>query len=49
VTLSKRIHPADADVTTGHGLLAYLSRYTPRVAIANNRLIALDEQCITFK
>jgi len=30
-------------------VLAYLSRYTHRVAIANSRLIAMDEQGITFK
>jgi hypothetical protein len=30
-------------------VLAYLSRYTHRVAIANSRLIAIDEQGITFK
>ena len=30
-------------------VLAYLSRYTHRVAIANSRLITLDEQGITFK
>ena len=30
-------------------VLAYLSRYTHRVAIANNRLIALNEQGVTFK
>jgi hypothetical protein len=30
-------------------MLAYLSRYTHRVAIANSRLIALDEQGVTFK
>jgi hypothetical protein len=30
-------------------VLAYLSRYTHRVAIANSRLIALDERGITFK
>jgi len=29
-------------------VLAYLSRYTHRVAIANSRLIALDEQGVTF-
>jgi hypothetical protein len=29
--------------------LAYLSRYTHRVAIANSRLIAFDEQGVTFK
>jgi Putative transposase len=30
-------------------VLAYLSRYTHRVAIANNRLIALDRKGVTFK
>jgi len=30
-------------------VLAYLSRYTHRVAIANRRLLALDEQGVTFK
>jgi hypothetical protein len=30
-------------------VLAYLSRYTHRVAIANSRLIALDETSVTFK
>jgi hypothetical protein len=30
-------------------VLAYLSRYTHRVAIANSRLIASDEQGVTFK
>ena len=30
-------------------VLAYLSRYTHRVAIANSRLIAMDEQSVTFK
>jgi Zn finger protein HypA/HybF involved in hydrogenase expression len=30
-------------------VLAYLSRYTHRVAISNRRLIALDEQGVTFK
>jgi predicted Zn-ribbon and HTH transcriptional regulator len=30
-------------------VLAYLSRYTHRVAIANNRLIAFDERGVTFK
>jgi hypothetical protein len=30
-------------------VLAYLSRYTHRVAISNRRLIALDEQTVTFK
>lgn len=30
-------------------VLAYLSRYTHRVAIANSRLLSLDEQGVTFK
>ena len=30
-------------------VLAYLSRYTHRVAISNSRLIALDEKSVTFK
>jgi hypothetical protein len=30
-------------------VLAYLSRYTHRVAIANSRLIAFDQQRVTFK
>jgi Putative transposase len=30
-------------------VLAYLSRYTHRVAIANSRLIAFDQQGVTFK
>jgi hypothetical protein len=30
-------------------VLAYLSRYTHRVAIANSRLIACDEHSVTFK
>ena len=30
-------------------VLAYLSRYTHRVAIANSRLIAFDGRCVTFK
>jgi hypothetical protein len=30
-------------------VLAYLSRYTHRVAISNHRLIALDERHVTFK
>ena len=29
--------------------LAYLSRYTHRVAIANSRLVAFDGQRVTFK
>ena len=30
-------------------VLAYLARYTHRVAIANSRLVALDEHGVTFK
>lgn len=30
-------------------VLAYLSRYTHRVAIANSRLLSLDEQGVTFR
>jgi hypothetical protein len=30
-------------------VLAYLSRYTHRVAISNSRLIAMDNQSVTFK
>jgi hypothetical protein len=30
-------------------VLAYLSRYTHRVAIANSRLVALDETSVTFR
>ncbi|HXX03030.1 MAG TPA: IS91 family transposase [Xanthobacteraceae bacterium] len=30
-------------------VLAYLSRYTHRVAIANSRLLALDDKTVTFK
>jgi hypothetical protein len=31
-----------------HAVLAYLSRYTHRVAISNRRLIAADESSVTF-
>ena len=30
-------------------MLAYLSRYTHRVAISNQRLLALDERGVTFR
>jgi hypothetical protein len=30
-------------------VLAYLSRYTHRVAISNSRLITLDDKGVTFK
>ena len=29
-------------------VLAYLSRYTHRVAISNRRLVSADETCVTF-
>ena len=32
-----------------HAVLAYLSRYTHRVAISNSRLITMDERSVTFK
>ncbi len=30
-------------------VLAYLARYTHRVAVANSRLISLDDRCVTFR
>ena len=30
-------------------VLAYLSRYTHRVAISNSRLLALDERGVSFR
>ena len=30
-------------------VLAYLARYTHRVAISNSRLVALDDKGVTFK
>ena len=30
-------------------MLAYLARYTHRVAIANSRLVSLDERGVTFR
>ena len=30
-------------------MLAYLSRYTHRVAIANSRLVAMDDKSVSFK
>jgi hypothetical protein len=30
-------------------VLAYLSRYTHRIAIANSRLVAFDGECVTFR
>ncbi len=43
VVYAKRPFAGPAEV------LAYLSRYTHRVAIANSRLISMDEQGVTFK
>jgi hypothetical protein len=36
------------DAAPGLAVLAYLSRYTHRVAIANSRLLALDDNAVTF-
>jgi hypothetical protein len=33
----------------GEAVLAYLSRYTHRVAISNSRLIAIHGDCVTFR
>ena len=38
-----------APVGRPRAVLAYLSRYTHRVAISNRRLVAFDEQDVTFK
>jgi len=38
-----------SDPTPNNTVLAYLSRYTHRVAISNRRLIALDQHSVTFK
>jgi hypothetical protein len=38
-----------SDKTAFEAVLAYLARYTHRVAIANSRLLALDEAGVTFK
>ena len=40
---------AKAPFAGPQAVLAYLSRYTHRVAIANSRLIAFDEHGVTFK
>ena len=40
---------AESSVAGPEVVLAYLARYTHRVAISNRRLIALDEQSVTFK
>jgi Putative transposase len=42
-----RAEGVGAGITIGFGL-GYLSRYTHRVAISNRRLIALDENGVTF-
>jgi hypothetical protein len=51
-----RAHHKAADFANGvrpfagpEAVLAYLSRYTHRVAIANSRLLALDERGVTFR
>jgi hypothetical protein len=36
-------------LTPAVSLLAYLARYTHRVAISNSRLVALDERGVTFR
>ena len=38
-----------APLRRSQAVLAYLSRYTHRVAISNRRLIAADANSITFK
>ena len=35
--------------TGPQAVLAYLARYTHRVAISNSRLLALDDKGVTFK
>jgi hypothetical protein len=42
-------YPDTGGFTGPEAVLAYLSRYTHRVAIANSRLIACDERGVTFK
>ena len=46
---SPTILVAIATAQNVRAVLAYLSRYTHRVAIANSRLIALDERGVTFR
>ena len=38
-----------APLRRAEAVLAYLSRYTHRVAIANSRLVALTDRGVTFK
>jgi len=38
-----------ASALTALAVLAYLSRYTHRVAISNSRLISMDERGVTFR
>ena len=40
---------AESPFTGPEAVLAYLARYTHRVAISNNRLIALDKRGVTFR
>jgi predicted RNA-binding Zn-ribbon protein involved in translation (DUF1610 family) len=42
-------HYAKRPLAGPEAALAYLSRYAHRVAIANSRLIALDERGVTFR
>ncbi|MBB3773841.1 Zn finger protein HypA/HybF involved in hydrogenase expression [Angulomicrobium tetraedrale] len=38
-----------ADTSAFEAMLAYLSRYTHRVAISNSRLLAMDDRGVTFR
>ena len=40
---------AESSFAGPQAVLAYLARYTHRVAIANSRLLALDERGVTFR
>jgi hypothetical protein len=42
-------HPATAPFGGPKAVLAYLSRYTHRVAISNSRLIGITNTRVTFK
>jgi hypothetical protein len=45
----RRVVYAKAPFAGPEAVLAYLSRYTHRVAISNSRLIAVDESGVTFR
>ena len=49
LSLGPRAVTAKRPFAGPEAVLAYLSRYTHRVAIANSRLIALDERGVTFR